>query len=81
MITGKTDIDNMTRYYKRNEDDNFTLFKYVTELNNQIECLNDNIASIEKTMKEYHEEQKNVEKQRNDKMNELKVSHLHYLYR
>nr|CAH8850572.1 unnamed protein product [Trichobilharzia regenti] len=72
-ITGKTDIDNMTRYYKRNEDDNFTLFKYVTELNNQIECLNDNIASIEKTMKEYHEEQKIVEKQRNDKMNELKM--------
>lgn len=36
LITGKSDVEQMTRYYKRNEDDNFTMFKYVTELNNQV---------------------------------------------
>ncbi|CAH8561800.1 unnamed protein product [Heterobilharzia americana] len=72
-ITEKSDVDQMTRYYKRNEDDNFTLFKYVTELNNQIECLNDNITNIEKNMKEYREKQKEVEKQRNEKITELKA--------
>ncbi|XP_018646308.1 hypothetical protein Smp_000580 [Schistosoma mansoni] len=73
LITGKSDVEQMTRYYKRNEDDNFTMFKYVTELNNQIECLNDNIINIEKTINEYDEEQKVFEKQRVNRMNELQA--------
>ncbi|CAH8503588.1 unnamed protein product [Schistosoma turkestanicum] len=71
LITGKSDIQQMTRYYRRNEDDNFTMFKYVTELNNQIECLNDDIVNIEKTISEFHEEQKEFEKQRINRINEL----------
>ncbi|VDO58358.1 unnamed protein product [Schistosoma curassoni] len=73
LITGKCDVEQMTRYYKRNEDDNFTMFKYVTELNNQIECLNDNIINIEKTINEYDEEQKVFERQRVNKMTELQA--------
>ncbi|VDP47956.1 unnamed protein product [Schistosoma mattheei] len=73
LITGKSDVEQMTRYYKRNEDDNFTMFKYVTELNNQIECLNDNIINIEKTIKEYDEEKKVFERQRVNKMTELQA--------
>ncbi|CAH8567481.1 Coiled-coil domain-containing protein 63 [Schistosoma haematobium] len=73
LITRKSDVEQMTRYYKRNEDDNFTMFKYVTELNNQIECLNDNIINIEKTINEYDEEQKVFERQRVNKMTELQA--------
>ncbi|KAH8876798.1 Outer dynein arm protein 1 [Schistosoma japonicum] len=73
LITGKSDVEQMTRYYKRNEDDNFTMFKYVTELNNQIECLNDDIINIQKTMNAYNEEQKEIEKQRIHKMNKLQA--------
>ncbi|KAK4471599.1 hypothetical protein MN116_005012 [Schistosoma mekongi] len=73
LITGKSDVEQMTRYYKRNEDDNFTMFKYVTELNNQIECLNDDIINIQKTMDAYNEEQKATEKQRIHKMNKLQA--------
>ncbi|THD21039.1 Outer dynein arm protein 1 [Fasciola hepatica] len=51
-ITDAEDIDTILRIYRRKEEDNFTIFNYVTELNNQIEDLNEDIAKLEKSMKE-----------------------------
>lgn len=35
-ITETEDVDNILRIYRRKEEDNFTIFNYVTELNNQV---------------------------------------------
>ncbi|KAF7235561.1 Outer dynein arm protein 1 [Paragonimus skrjabini miyazakii] len=72
-IVGKDDVESITRVYRRNEDDNFTLFQYVTELNNQIEDLHENIEQLNKEMAIYSEQQAEKEKCTHAVMHELEL--------
>jgi hypothetical protein len=41
-----TDFDKLVNIFKKNEEKNFTMFKYVNELSNEIESLERTIADL-----------------------------------
>ncbi|KAA0195584.1 Outer dynein arm protein 1 [Fasciolopsis buskii] len=70
-ITETEDVDNILRIYRRKEEDNFTIFNYVTELNNQIEDLNEDIAKLHDSMKECIRSKEKVEEEKFEIMRQL----------
>ncbi|OON23277.1 hypothetical protein X801_00821 [Opisthorchis viverrini] len=62
--TGKEDVSEMVKVYLVNEDQNFTTFNYVTEVNNQIEDLK---AELERIRRDTDECQSNREEQQRQK--------------
>lgn len=45
-ISGENDVDQLSRYFTKQEDENFALFSYVNELSYEVEVLNDTVQKI-----------------------------------
>ena len=55
----------------RIEDANFALFNYVTEMNNQVETLQDSIAKLKQDIKEARERGEEKERQQREKLEHM----------
>lgn len=42
-ISGENDFDQLSRYFTKQEDENFALFSYVNELSFEVEVLNETV--------------------------------------
>lgn len=45
-LSGQTDIDQLSRYFSKQEDENFALFSYVNELSYEVEVLNETVQKF-----------------------------------
>ncbi|VDP90135.1 unnamed protein product [Echinostoma caproni] len=70
-ITETEEVETILRIYRRKEEDNFTIFNYVTELNNQIEDLNEEMAKLQESMKACNKSKENVEAEKHAIMHQL----------
>ena len=57
--------------FYRIEDANFALFNYVTEMNNQVETLQDSIAKLKQDIKEARERGEEKERQQREKLEQM----------
>nr|CAG4710507.1 unnamed protein product [Naegleria fowleri] len=68
--TGKS-IDELIDHFSQSEDQNFSLFTYVNELNSEIEKLEENISEMEEEIKKFKGEGVNSESQRKKVLAEI----------
>ncbi|EFC38551.1 hypothetical protein NAEGRDRAFT_81548 [Naegleria gruberi] len=68
--TGKN-IDELIEHFSQSEDQNFSLFTYVNELNSEIEKLEENIVEIEEEIKKFKGEGVNSESQRKKVLSDI----------
>eukprot|EP00794_Sanderia_malayensis_P007809 gene7808-8655_t len=73
--TNIDDIDLLVDIFIEVEDKNFALFNYVNELNNEIEMLQEGIASIEDDVDRFKKESVELEQQRKDILSQLEKRH------
>ncbi|CAL8105819.1 unnamed protein product [Calicophoron daubneyi] len=73
QITEKHDVHGIIRVYQRKEDENFTNFNYVTELNNHIEDVREDIERIQLSMKECLKDNAHLEETKHKQMHSLEV--------
>lgn len=52
-ISGENDVDQLSRYFTKQEDENFALFSYVNELSYEVEVLNDTVQKIRDDIGEF----------------------------
>ncbi|GAQ87539.1 hypothetical protein KFL_003590130 [Klebsormidium nitens] len=69
--TGITDIDELVTTFINAEDQNFSLFNYVNELNQEIEKLEEQIADIKAEIEKYKGQGVNTDNQRKKILKEL----------
>jgi coiled-coil domain-containing protein 63/114 len=62
--TGITDIDELVNTFIEAEDQNFSLFNYVNELNSEVEKLEEQIAEIRSEIEKYRGQGVNTDNQR-----------------
>jgi hypothetical protein len=63
-VTGIDDMDKLVARFIEVEDQNFALFNFVNELNNEIENLNEQIAEVKRNMDNFKAHGANLEEQR-----------------
>lgn len=68
--TGKT-VDELIEQFSQSEDQNFSLFTYVNELNSEIEKLEENIVEMEEEIKKFKGEGVNSESQRKKMLSDI----------
>ena len=69
--TGITDIDELVTTFINAEDENFRLFNYVNELNQEIEKLEDQITDIKNEIEKYKGQGVNTDNQRKKILKDL----------
>merc|ERR1711988_1910227 len=69
--TGISDIDELVTTFINAEDQNFALFNYVNELNNEIEKLEEQIADIRSEIEKYKGQGVNTDNQRKKILKDL----------
>lgn len=52
-ISGEKDFDQLSRYFTKQEDENFALFSYVNELSYEVEVLNETVQKIRDDIGEF----------------------------
>ncbi|PAA68245.1 hypothetical protein BOX15_Mlig017320g1 [Macrostomum lignano] len=70
-ITEEDDLDIIVKEFIQKEDENFALFQYVSEQNNIIEMLIEEIEKLKKDMEQFIEEDSELEKEREKILAEL----------
>ncbi|KAL3311579.1 Coiled-coil domain-containing protein 63, partial [Cichlidogyrus casuarinus] len=63
-ITGETKLDKILQTFLRKEEENFSFFQYVNELNDQVENLRDSIDKIHQQRGEYEQKDQDIETER-----------------
>ncbi|XP_023338844.1 coiled-coil domain-containing protein 63 [Eurytemora carolleeae] len=64
-------LEKITSDFVRIEDANFALFNYVTEMNNQVETLQDSILKLKQDIKEARERGEEKERQQQEKVRDM----------
>jgi hypothetical protein len=72
-VTNTQDIQQVIQQFKTVEEDNFSLFNYVNELNNQTENISDDIVKIQKAIDQYMTQERGSEEERAKEMKKLEV--------
>ncbi|KAI8803775.1 hypothetical protein BJ742DRAFT_907451, partial [Cladochytrium replicatum] len=72
-VTGISDITELVQRFKAVEDQNFSLFNYVNEINNEIEKMAEEIVEIQKHIDEYEVEHVALDEERTKFMKGLEV--------
>jgi coiled-coil domain-containing protein 63/114 len=72
-VTGIDDVQELVQQFIAIEDQNFSLFNYVNEINNEIELHTENITELEKSLNDKHAEAVKQEQERNAKVALLEV--------
>ncbi|XP_014665796.1 PREDICTED: coiled-coil domain-containing protein 63-like [Priapulus caudatus] len=70
-VTGEDDIDTLVRRFIETEDQNFALFNYVNELNNEVELLQEQIHDVEGEMDQFHAAEASRQMGRQKELHEL----------
>jgi predicted RNase H-like nuclease (RuvC/YqgF family) len=71
--TGISDIDEVVKTFIKNEDHNFSLFNYVTEQNNEIEKVEEQIQALKEEEVKYAQESGNDANQHKEVLKDLEV--------
>ena len=71
IVGGDSNLDKITSDFIRIEDANFALFNYVTEMNNQVETLQDSIAKLKQDIKEARGRGEEKERQQKEKLEQM----------
>ncbi len=74
--TGISDINAFIDHFKSVEEDNFALFIYVNEINNEVERLANDHAAVSKMIAELHKQEAKGEAKWGLKVKELEVRYL-----
>ncbi|XP_077862727.1 coiled-coil domain-containing protein 63-like [Saccoglossus kowalevskii] len=72
-ITGEEDIGKILEKFMKTEDRNFALFNYVNEMNNEIECHQEEIDRVAMEIQKFRSQGVYIEKQRQAILKELEV--------
>ncbi|KAI9203021.1 uncharacterized protein BJ171DRAFT_158220 [Polychytrium aggregatum] len=70
-VTGSSDIGELVQRFKAIEDQNFSLFNYVNEINNEVECCAEDIVKIQNHIDEMKIENVKTEESRKKLMKSL----------
>ena len=73
QATGITDIDELVTTFINAEDENFRLFNYVNELNQEIEKLEEQISDIKNEIEKYKGQGVNTDNQRKKILKDLEA--------
>lgn len=71
-ITGDTDLENIITKFQGNEEENFALFKYINELNTEIESYTESIRELERDIFEIQETGAKKRKDIQDQIHSIK---------
>ena len=72
-VTGEKNIDKIVENFIRKEEQNFALFNYVNELNNEIETLRHQLRKLKDNMEQFSEEDEQLKENRKGMMKKLEV--------
>ncbi len=72
-VTNTNDINELVKRFTQVEDQNFSLFNYVNEINNGIEILSDEIKEINGQIEHFREDGVRVDNERKQALKELEV--------
>lgn len=70
-VKGDEDIDTLVTNFIKTEDENFALFNYVNELNNDVEIVAEQIENIQSDIDQFKTESSVMEQERQSVMNDL----------
>ncbi|KAK6184463.1 hypothetical protein SNE40_006931 [Patella caerulea] len=70
-ITGEDDLNNITSEFLRKENENFALFNFVNELNNEVENLQEEITVTNKEICQFEEDNCKMQTDRKDFLEEF----------
>lgn len=73
-ITAEEDIDKIVTDFIRKEDENFALFNYVNELNDEVERLQEEISSLNEDIESFNQEDVKLDDERKLMLKEMEVS-------
>lgn len=73
-VTGVSDVNELVSRFNSVEDQNFSLFNYVNEINNEIEKLSEEIVDIQRQIDQIREQNAVEEEERKKEMAVLEVS-------
>lgn len=72
-ITGEDDLENIVNNFIQQEDENFALFNYVNELNDETEQLQEEVNTIKKNIVTFREDNSKLDEERKEFLKELEV--------
>lgn len=76
-VTGCTGVHQLVEKFKQVEDQNFSLFNYVNDINNQVETLNEDINQIEEDIKRKDAQNNQVHEDYHHQIQKLERELLH----
>ncbi|KAK3084854.1 hypothetical protein FSP39_020235 [Pinctada imbricata] len=79
--TGEDDIDVIVTNFLQKEDENFALFNYVNELNDEVEHLNEEISDMQNEINIFESEDVRHEEERKQTMRDLEVRNSRALFK
>ncbi|EPZ36351.1 hypothetical protein O9G_004010 [Rozella allomycis CSF55] len=71
MVTGVKDFNELVSKFKEIEDQNFSLFNYVNEVNNQVEKTREDIQGINDQIQKYQEGREKIEQAKEEEARDL----------
>ena len=72
-MKGDEDIDTLVSNFIKTEDENFALFNYVNELNNDVEIVAEQIENIQSDIDQFRAEAATMDQERHNVMDDLEV--------
>merc|ERR1719381_263241 len=70
-VKGDEDIDTLVSNFIKTEDENFALFNYVNELNNDVEIVAEQIENIQSDIDQFRAEAATMDQERQNVMDDL----------
>ncbi|XP_063240883.1 outer dynein arm-docking complex subunit 1 [Bacillus rossius redtenbacheri] len=68
----ETDVEKLSAHYAKQEEENFTIFNYVNELNNELEVLQDQAGELQKKIDEHHAQSRERASRQRDSADQLR---------
>ena len=68
---GSADVNGLVQDFQKVEAENFSLFNYVNELNNQINFLSSELETVHQRVRRDSDKIENIQKQQHDKVNKI----------
>jgi hypothetical protein len=80
-VTGVSDVQDLVKRFTQMEDQNFSLFNYVNEQNNEIEKISEEVSTILESIDKLKADAEILETERKATLKELEVSKSSELHR
>ena len=79
-VSEEKEVKEMVKNYSQKEAENFALFNYITDLNGQVEALQEELTSVRKEIKELTEEEVSLTRDHEETMRNLEVLVIYFIY-